>query len=773
VQPQIRNGNSGGLFSQAFGGGSQKIEDIVTIDYNRKLGQGSFAKVYKGRLKGNGGAVAVKVMSKADLQRLHVPKECVLSEVELMSEGNQKKDLFVMLHHFVESSTTYFIALEFCDGGNLQDAAQKGEAQLQEQQVRPLMVQMLQGISFLHARLICHRDVKPHNYLVVGRLQTGSAKVKLADFGIAKRFKPGQLFKDQVGTPAFMAPEIHLLPRRSPGYDEKVDVWAVGVVMVFLLAAEYPFVDGAGRLLRDQLVRGDLPLWGEDGAFSGFFQGLQEAAGLRPKRPSKKARDLLRLLVMPRRDRRLSADAALQHIWFTTPIQDNPAEDDGQPLFRWEDFEDGISWLEKSIISSGAVFAEIQVGGSNIPNLNLDDDRVQSCVVCFNTSGSMGYVCPRCHYTVCIQCLQRLPRPMCPHCRYEPDDLALAQVGMRFADHGMRMADQAWKDHQGLIDQGLIEGRRMADQAWNEVERVGQALSVEPIAQIAVGSSGVSAPMSKIEQQRSLSCHMCKEPSTSTSYSCPSCFASVCFNCTKVKLARSLQCPACGDIRNRDFMQQYLSAGEALSAIGSLPGYITSGMGSALGDLSSSTSRKISENFTESMNSLYQQGNEIADIPLVASSNAAPLPSGGHRCFFCRSDSAWHDHCCPKCGATVCSTCICAKLSANPRCPHCGEVESNARAMSFIIKACRARDLVGSLWSLGGELFADAAASPSQQTAPITSATAGSRHLAVPVRIDQEHTTQRPNELEIRSTARRSREMGENDSDDNSQYVTL
>ena len=61
-----------------------------------------------------------------------------------------------------------------------------------------------------------------------------NAKVKLADFGIAARFQPGKLMKEQVGTPAFMAPEIHMLPKKSPGYDEKVDLWAVGVVMVRL-----------------------------------------------------------------------------------------------------------------------------------------------------------------------------------------------------------------------------------------------------------------------------------------------------------------------------------------------------------------------------------------------------------------------------------------------------------------------------------------------------------------------------------------------------------
>ena len=50
--------------------------------------------------------------------------------------------------------------------------------------------------------------------------------MKLGDFGIAVRTKPGNLLTQQMGTPAFMAPELHLLPRKSRGYDNKVDMWA-------------------------------------------------------------------------------------------------------------------------------------------------------------------------------------------------------------------------------------------------------------------------------------------------------------------------------------------------------------------------------------------------------------------------------------------------------------------------------------------------------------------------------------------------------------------
>merc|ERR1712070_477053 len=84
--------------------------------------------------------------------------------------------------------------------------------------------------------------VPPHQPPPVGHLAPPPAssgdtsqtmlRVKLGDFGTSCKIQQGKIVRHKVGTPAFMAPEMHLLPGRSPGYDHKVDVWAAGVVMV-------------------------------------------------------------------------------------------------------------------------------------------------------------------------------------------------------------------------------------------------------------------------------------------------------------------------------------------------------------------------------------------------------------------------------------------------------------------------------------------------------------------------------------------------------------
>lgn len=710
--------SGGGLMSQLRSSFvSRRIEDVCVFEPNMKsLGKGSFATVYKARMKGTNRACAVKVMDKAALQRMNVTAAVVKSEVDFM-RACVGQDLFVQLHDFVEGTTRYYIVLEFCSGGNLQEAAETGDGDLRENEVRPLMVQMLQAIAYLHSVRICHRDVKPHNFLAVGRLKSDSVKVKLADFGIAVNFTPGKLIKEQVGTPAFMAPEIHLLPNKSPGYDEKVDIWAVGVVMVFLLAAEYPFVDGAGRLLRDQLVRGDLPLWGGDNAFAGMFQAAQEAVGMKRKRPSRGAQNFIRQLVMPRRERRLSATAALRHEWFTArlPEPGDPVSriESGfggaldEPLFDWQDFEESLSFLEKSAVWVADSVADIRMGGFEGPLSNIDtsDERVQSCVVCYGTSGSLGYLCPQCHYAVCLPCLQRLPKPMCPHCRYEPSDMAFAQAAMQYGDRFYKEAQQRFQDGVQL---NHLEGLSVS---LNHLEGMAN-FSVD-----AVSHHGGAV---------SLKCHCCSKPSAATNYCCLVCPASFCYECARRTLSNTLRCSACGDCaRNQEALEQYLYAGEALSRARDLLGGAPAKMGSALGDAVSNSAAALSrqaDGVASGVSRHMEAGlrrmstlGDAADIiektvsrghGLVSiDASVVPTSALNHECVMCSQESAWNDHVCPKCNSTICSTCICSRLAEDPRCPRCGDRDSNAKAMRFVLHTAQAGQMIGDLWRIGSSLL--------------------------------------------------------------------
>lgn len=486
--------------------GSKKLEDLYEFEKGAKpLGKGGFGMVFMARVKRDRcKMVAVKMMDKAKLRQMKAPPEMVSNEVGMMRECNGK-DHFVQLYDYIETTSKHCLILEYCGHGTLQDAVMLTEGFLGEAQVRFLMQQILDGIAFLHSRSICHRDIKPHNYMMspspdipsefprASRAASADAAllassvgapvlaaplpvpravstdnwplrapspqqqapsvdinaqpvvpselqpppllmVKLGDFGTATKLPAGKLMRNKVGTPAFMAPELHLLPGRSPGYDTKVDVWAAGVVMVFLLANEYPFIDGSGRLLRHKLIMGDVPLW-ETGTFQNFLIGFQEAVGIRRKRPSKIARDLALHLLAPGRHDRVTASVALRHFWFRMPLLSEGVETDvrGAKLLDWKDFEEGLS-----VVGRDLQWAMDMMAGSLGTTV---DDPLKTCVVCYNAAGGVGYVCPQCHHAVCAQCLQQLPKATCPYCRREASDMPLSKTVARLLQNPHATSD--------------------------------------------------------------------------------------------------------------------------------------------------------------------------------------------------------------------------------------------------------------------------------------------------------------------------------------------
>lgn len=91
---------------------------------------------------------------------------------------------------------------------------------------------MLLGLDYIHKKNKIHRDLKSDNILV-----NSNGDIKIADFGFAIQLTEEKDKRNEVvGTPAWMAPELILRKK----YDEKVDVWSLGVIAIELAEGEPP-----------------------------------------------------------------------------------------------------------------------------------------------------------------------------------------------------------------------------------------------------------------------------------------------------------------------------------------------------------------------------------------------------------------------------------------------------------------------------------------------------------------------------------------------------
>jgi len=95
---------------------------------------------------------------------------------------------------------------------------------------------VLLAINYMHKRNITHRDIKPENILLESK-ELDKLEVKIADFGFSCVFDPNDGLKTVLGSPLYMAPELI----KAESYDEKVDIWSIGVISYMLLSGRSPF----------------------------------------------------------------------------------------------------------------------------------------------------------------------------------------------------------------------------------------------------------------------------------------------------------------------------------------------------------------------------------------------------------------------------------------------------------------------------------------------------------------------------------------------------
>lgn len=120
-------------------------------------------------------------------------------------------------------------------GGELFERVIDDDFVLTEKVCAIFMRQICEGVEYMHQQNIMHLDMKPENILCVTR--TGN-RIKLIDFGLARRYDPRKNLQVMFGTPDFASPEVLSYDTVTPA----ADMWSVGVICYVLLSGLSPFM---------------------------------------------------------------------------------------------------------------------------------------------------------------------------------------------------------------------------------------------------------------------------------------------------------------------------------------------------------------------------------------------------------------------------------------------------------------------------------------------------------------------------------------------------
>jgi len=209
---------------------------------------GGMAHVYRGRDTVLGRTVAVKILTEAGNSDRELRSRFL---EEARTASNISQDNIIAVFDFGEENGRPFMVMEFLRGESLRDAIKGGRTGDLEYKLRTAL-QIARALDYIHNRKIIHRDIKPENIHI-----DVSGKVKLMDFGIAKREGVSLTRAGfTLGTPYYMSPE-QVMGRPATNL---VDVYAFGVMLVELCSGEKPIVGDTVERIFDQILNHPLNL---------------------------------------------------------------------------------------------------------------------------------------------------------------------------------------------------------------------------------------------------------------------------------------------------------------------------------------------------------------------------------------------------------------------------------------------------------------------------------------------------------------------------------
>uniref|UniRef100_A0A8C5D5Y2 RAF proto-oncogene serine/threonine-protein kinase n=1 Tax=Gouania willdenowi TaxID=441366 RepID=A0A8C5D5Y2_GOUWI len=204
------------------------------------IGSGSFGTVYKGKWHGD---VAVKILKVTDPTPEQL--QAFRNEVAVL---RKTRHVNILLFMGYMTKDNLAIVTQWCEGSSLYKHIHVLETNFKMIQLIDIARQTAQGMDYLHAKNIIHRDMKSNNIFLHEGLT-----VKIGDFGLATvkaRWSGSHQVEQPSGSILWMAPEVIRMQDNNP-YSFQSDVYSYGIVLFELMTGELPYSQTANR---DQII---------------------------------------------------------------------------------------------------------------------------------------------------------------------------------------------------------------------------------------------------------------------------------------------------------------------------------------------------------------------------------------------------------------------------------------------------------------------------------------------------------------------------------------
>ena len=196
----------------------------------------------------------------------------------------------------------FHIVTELCRGKELSKLIKQNGGKIKEKNCRIIIMKILHAINYCHSHGVVHCDLKPDN-IIFETPNEGEENedentlnlldLKLIDFGLSSRIKKNEKLNNIVGTPSFIVPETI-----KGEYNEKFDVWSIGVILYYILSGTFPFIGNSNSEIFEKIYKNE-PIFRKN-----IFNDISE-----------NAIDFIKKCLVKSPNQRPSAKECLSHPW--------------------------------------------------------------------------------------------------------------------------------------------------------------------------------------------------------------------------------------------------------------------------------------------------------------------------------------------------------------------------------------------------------------------------------------------------------------------------